>query len=155
MRAVHDVQTPRHCWHSQSPSGDPMGLHTPMYDMHLALGAKMIDFHGWEMPLHYGSQVEEHHQVRNDCGVFDASHMSTTDIQGPDAEALLLRVLSNNVGLLQQTGAGHYSALLNEQGGVIDDLIVFRMPDGFRLINNAFTREAVQSWLQQHAAGLA
>ncbi|NLD15054.1 MAG: glycine cleavage system aminomethyltransferase GcvT [Gammaproteobacteria bacterium] len=131
-----------------------MGLHTPMYDMHLALGAKMIDFHGWEMPLHYGSQVEEHHQVRNDCGVFDASHMSTTDIQGPDAEALLLRVLSNNVGLLQQTGAGHYSALLNEQGGVIDDLIVFRMPDGFRLINNAFTREAVQGWLQQQAAGL-
>lgn len=131
-----------------------MGLHTPMYDMHLALGAKMIDFHGWEMPLHYGSQVEEHHQVRNDCGVFDASHMSTTDITGPDAEQLLLRVLSNNVGLLQQTGAGHYSAILNEQGGVIDDLIVFRMDNGFRLINNAFTRETVQPWLQQHAAGM-
>lgn len=132
-----------------------MGLHTPMYDMHLALGAKMIDFHGWEMPLHYGSQVEEHHQVRNDCGVFDASHMSTTDISGADAEALLLRVLSNNVGLLQETGAGHYSAMLNEQGGVIDDLIVFRMPDGFRLINNAFTRDAVQGWLARHAQGLS
>lgn len=131
-----------------------MGLHTPMYDMHLALGAKMIDFHGWEMPLHYGSQVEEHHQVRNDCGVFDASHMSTTDITGPDAESLLLKVLSNNVTLLQKAGAGHYSAMLNEQGGVIDDLIVFRMDDGFRLINNAFTRDKVQPWLQQHAAGL-
>ena len=131
-----------------------MGLHTPMYDMHLALGAKLVDFHGWEMPLHYGSQVEEHHQVRNDCGVFDASHMNTTDISGADAEQLLLRVLSNNVGLLQASGAGHYSAMLNERGGVIDDLIVFRLDDGFRLINNAFTREAVQAWLQQQSAGL-
>jgi aminomethyltransferase len=131
-----------------------MGLHTPMYDMHLALGAKMVDFHGWDMPLHYGSQVEEHHQVRNDCGVFDASHMSTTDVSGTDAQRLLLRLLSNNVSLLQEPGAGHYSAMLNNNGGVIDDLIVFRMEDGFRLINNAFTRSAVQPWLQQHAAGL-
>lgn len=131
-----------------------MGLHTPMYDMHLALGAKMINFHGWDMPLHYGSQVEEHHQVRNDCGVFDASHMSSTDISGADAETLLLKVLSNNVGLLTTTGDGHYSAMLNEQGGVIDDLIVFRLEDGFRLINNAFTRDVVQPWLVQQAAGL-
>lgn len=131
-----------------------MGLHTPMYDMHLALGAKMIDFHGWDMPLHYGSQVEEHHQVRNDCGVFDASHMSSTDITGVDAEQLLLKVLSNNVALLTTSGAGHYSAMLNEQGGVIDDLIVFRLDNGYRLINNAFTRDTVQPWLQQQAAGM-
>ena len=131
-----------------------MGLHTPLYDMHLALGAKMIDFHGWDMPLHYGSQVEEHHQVRNDCGVFDVSHMSTTDITGADAEQLLLHILSNNIALLTEAGAGHYSALLNEQGGVIDDLIVFRMEYGFRLINNEFTSDRVQSWLKQQANGL-
>lgn len=131
-----------------------MGLHTPMYDMHLALGAKMIDFHGWDMPLHYGSQVEEHHQVRNDCGVFDISHMSTTDIAGADAEKLLRKVLSNDVVRLLAPGAGHYSALLNEQGGVIDDLIAYRMEWGYRLINNSFTLDGVQTWLASHARGL-
>lgn len=131
-----------------------MGLHTPMHDMHLALGAKMIDFHGWEMPLHYGSQVEEHNQVRNDCGVFDVSHMCTTDVSGADAERLLRKVLSNDVARLSENGAGHYSAMLNEHGGVIDDLIAFRTDWGFRLINNAFTRDSVGSWLTLHSAGL-
>ena len=64
-----------------------MGLRTPMYDMHLALGAKMVDFNGWDMPLHFGSQVDEHHHVRNECGVFDISHMSIFDIQGEQAQA--------------------------------------------------------------------
>lgn len=132
-----------------------MGLQTPMHDMHLALGAKMINFHGWDMPLHYGSQVEEHHQVRNECGIFDVSHMCITDIGGADAEAFLRQVLSNDVARLEHPGAGHYSALLNAEGGVIDDLIAFRMDKGFRLISNAFTRDSVQPWLQQHSAGHA
>lgn len=129
-----------------------MGLRTPMYDMHLALGAKMINFSGWEMPLHYGSQVEEHLHVRSECGVFDASHMCITDISGPDAEAFLRRVLSNDVARLRSLGAGHYSAVLNEQGGVIDDLIAFRTAEGYRLITNAITRQSLQSWLQQQAS---
>ncbi len=74
-----------------------MGLRTPMYDMHLALGAKMVDFNGWDMPLHFGSQVDEHHHVRNECGVFDISHMSIFDIQGEQAQAFLQYVLSNDV----------------------------------------------------------
>lgn len=127
-----------------------MGQHTPMYEMHLALGAKMINFSGWDMPLHYGSQVEEHHHVRNECGVFDVSHMCTTDIGGTDAEAFMRHVLSNDVARLQP-GAGHYSAMLNEQGGVIDDLIAFRTPDGFRLITNALTRERTNDWLKLQA----
>lgn len=129
-----------------------MGLKTPLHDMHLALGAKMIDFHGWDMPLHYGSQVEEHHQVRNECGIFDVSHMCITDIHGTDAQAFLQRVLSNDVARLANPGAGHYSAMLNPEGGVIDDLIAFHLPDGYRLVSNAFTREAVQGWLKQQAS---
>lgn len=131
-----------------------MGLRTPMYDMHLALGAKMIDFSGWQLPLHYGSQVDEHHQVRNECGVFDVSHMCITDISGTDADAFLRYMLSNDVARLQP-GAGHYSAMLNADGGVLDDLIVFRTPEGFRLITNALTCTTSQSWLAQHAEKFA
>lgn len=129
-----------------------MGLHTPMYDMHLALGAKMIDFNGWDMPLHYGSQVDEHHHVREECGVFDVSHMCITDITGPDAEAFLRLVLSNDVAKLQPN-TGHYSAMLTEHGGVVDDLVAFRTESGFRLITNARTRETANQWLKQHAQG--
>ena len=131
-----------------------MGLHTPMYDLHLALGAKMVDFRGWDMPLHYGSQVEEHHQVRQDCGVFDISHVAVTDIQGPDASALLRRLLCNDVEKLSDLGSGHYSALLNEQGGVIDEALVFKTPTGFRSLTNAATRERVQSWFTLQAENL-
>lgn len=131
-----------------------MGLHTPMHDMHLAMGAKMINFGGWEMPLHYGSQVEEHQQVRNECGVFDVSHMSITDISGPQAIEFLQLVLSNDVASLD-TGNGHYTAMLNVNGGVIDDLIAFRTAKGLRLINNAATRQQITQWLQQHAEGYA
>lgn len=127
-----------------------MGLRTPMYDMHLALGAKMINFSGWELPLHYGSQVDEHHHVRNECGVFDVSHMCITDVSGTDAEPFLRLMLSNDVARLTASGAGHYSAMLNEQGGVIDDLIVFRTAEGFRLITNALTCQKIQGWLKQH-----
>lgn len=131
-----------------------MGLRTPLYDMHLALGAKMIDFSGWDMPLHYGSQVEEHHQVRRECGLFDVSHMCTTDISGADAHKLLQLVLANDVARLTQLGAGHYSAMLNQDGGVIDDMMVFSTSFGYRLITNASSREKTNAWLKQQAAGM-
>ena len=132
-----------------------MGLRTPLYDMHLALGAKMVDFNGWDMPLHYGSQVEEHHHVRKECGVFDISHMSIFDIQGAQAQAFLQQLLSNDVALLDTVGSAQHSLMLNEQGGVIDDLMVFQTESGYRLVSNAVTRARVQAWLEQHAESFA
>lgn len=132
-----------------------MGLRTPMYEMHLALGAKMVDFNGWDMPLHYGSQVDEHHQVRNECGVFDISHMSIFDVQGDQAEAFLQHLLSNDVARLITVGQGQHSTFLNENAGVIDDVMVFKQPFGYRLIGNALTRESVQQWLEQHATAFS
>ena len=95
-----------------------MGQRTPLYDLHLALGAKMVDFGGWDMPLHYGSQVEEHHEVRRDCGVFDVSHMTVIDITGLQAKQWLQYLLANDVERLNTPGRALYSAMLNEQGGV-------------------------------------
>src|SRR5690606_36701683 len=95
----------------------PMGERTHLYDLHLALGAKMIDCSGWEMPLHYGSQVEEHHQVRRDCGVFDVSHLCVVDVTGPAAQGYLQRLLANDVARLDATGKALYSVALNERGG--------------------------------------
>lgn len=130
-----------------------MGQRTPLYDQHLALGAKMVDFGGWDMPLHYGSQVEEHHQVRRDCGVFDVSHMTVVDVVGAQAQAYLQRLLANDVARLAQVGKALYSAMLNDQGGVIDDLIVYLTDDGYRLVVNASTRDKDIAWLQAQAAG--
>ncbi|MGE8503154.1 MAG: glycine cleavage system aminomethyltransferase GcvT [Pseudomonas sp.] len=129
-----------------------MGQRTPLYDLHLALGAKMVDFGGWDMPLHYGSQVEEHHQVRRECGVFDVSHMCVVDVSGSQAQAYLQRLLANDVARLQSTGKALYSAMLNEQGGVIDDLIVYRSADGYRLVLNAGTRDKDLAWMHAQAA---
>ena len=130
-----------------------MGQRTPLYDQHLALGAKMVDFGGWDMPLHYGSQVEEHHQVRRDCGVFDVSHMTVVDVVGAQTQAYLQRLLANDVARLAQVGKALYSAMLNDQGGVIDDLIVYLTEDGYRLVVNASTRDKDIAWLQAQAAG--
>ncbi|EPN14336.1 glycine cleavage system aminomethyltransferase T, partial [Pseudomonas syringae pv. actinidiae ICMP 18804] len=91
-----------------------MGQRTPLFDLHLALGAKMVDFGGWDMPLHYGSQVEEHHQVRRDCGVFDVSHMNVIDVLGREAKAWLRRLLANDVDKLKTPGRALYSAMLDE-----------------------------------------
>ena len=129
-----------------------MGQRTPLYDLHLALGAKMVDFGGWDMPLHYGSQVEEHHQVRRDCGVFDVSHMTVVDVQGPQAMAYLQRLLANDVARLQSPGKALYSAMLNEQGGVIDDLIVYLTAEGYRVVLNASTRDKDLAWMRQQGA---
>src|SRR5690606_1228329 len=115
------------------------------------LGAKMVDFGGWDMPLHYGSQVEEHHQVRRDCGVFDVSHMCVVDVGGPGARAYLQRLLANDVARLEAPGKALYSAMLNEQGGVIDDLIVYLTDQGYRLVLNAGTRDKDLAWMHAQA----
>lgn len=130
-----------------------MGQRTPLYDQHCALGAKMVDFGGWDMPLHYGSQVEEHHQVRRDCGVFDVSHMTVVDVAGAEAKAYLQRLLANDVERLQGIGKALYSGMLNEQGGVVDDLIVYLTESGYRLVVNAATRDKDLAWMQGQAAG--
>ncbi len=130
-----------------------MGQRTPLYDLHLALGAKMVDFGGWDMPLHYGSQVDEHHQVRTDCGVFDVSHMTVVDVAGSQAQAYLQRLLSNDVERLKTPGKALYSAMLNELGGVVDDLIVYLTTSGYRLVVNAATRDKDLAWMHKQADG--
>ncbi|HHM8617694.1 TPA: glycine cleavage system aminomethyltransferase GcvT [Pseudomonas aeruginosa] len=130
-----------------------MGLRTPLYELHVALGAKMVDFGGWDMPLHYGSQVEEHHQVRRDCGVFDVSHMAVVDVSGEQATAYLQHLLANDVARLGETGKALYSAMLNEDGGVVDDLIVYLTENGYRVVVNASTRDKDIAWMQAQAAG--
>lgn len=130
-----------------------MGQRTPLYDLHVALGAKIVDFGGWDMPLHYGSQVEEHHQVRRDCGVFDVSHMTVVDVTGSQAKVYLQHLLANDVDRLQVLGKALYSGMLNEQGGVIDDLIVYLTAEGYRVVVNASTRDKDLAWMQQQSAG--
>ncbi|TRX75189.1 glycine cleavage system aminomethyltransferase GcvT [Pseudomonas mangiferae] len=130
-----------------------MGQRTPLYDLHLALGAKLVDFNGWDMPLHYGSQVDEHHQVRNDCGVFDVSHMTIIDVEGTGAEAFLRYLLANDVARLDTPGKALYSTLLNDHGGVLDDLVVYRLAHGYRLVVNAATRARDLAWLEARSEG--
>lgn len=130
-----------------------MGQRTPLYEQHLALGAKMVDFGGWDMPLHYGSQVEEHHQVRRDCGVFDVSHMTVVDVTGAQAKAWLQHLLANDVERLKTPGKALYSGMLNPRGGVVDDLIVYLTDWGYRVVVNAATRDKDLAWMQQQTAG--
>src|SRR3546814_20820533 len=115
----------------------------------------MVDFGGGDLPLHYGSQVEEHHQVLRDCGVFDVSHMTVFDVSGEQARDYLQRLLANDVARLKSTGRALYSAMLNERGGVIDDLIVYLTDWGYRLVVNASTRDKDLAWMQAQAAGFA
>ncbi|MFU8784533.1 glycine cleavage system aminomethyltransferase GcvT [Aliidiomarina sp.] len=122
---------------------------TPLYNNHVQAGAKMVDFHGWEMPLNYGSQIEEHHAVRRDVGMFDVSHMTIVDVTGRDAKPYLRHLLANDVAKLTTPGKALYSAMLNEEGGVIDDLIVyFFNEDSYRLVVNSATRDKDMAWLE-------
>jgi aminomethyltransferase len=130
-----------------------VGQQTALYQKHLEAGAKMVDFAGWDMPINYGSQIEEHNQVRQHAGVFDVSHMTVVDLAGTDAENYLRYLLANDVARLDETGRALYSAMLNEEGGVIDDLIVYRMTQGFRLVVNCATREKDLAWMTSQAAG--
>ena len=132
-----------------------MGLRTPLYQQHLAAGAKMVDFCGWDMPLNYGSQMEEHHQVRRDVGMFDVSHMTVVDVTGSEAKAFLRYLLANDVERLTTAGKALYSGMLNEAGGVVDDLIVYLAENGYRLVVNAATREKDLAWMNSKAEGYA
>ncbi|ATD05433.1 MULTISPECIES: glycine cleavage system aminomethyltransferase GcvT [Pseudoalteromonas] len=115
---------------------------TVLHAKHLEAGAKMVDFHGWEMPINYGSQIEEHHAVRQDAGMFDVSHMTIVDIEGVDAKAFLQKLVANDVAKLTVAGKALYTGMLNEQGGVIDDLIIYFFTETqYRLVVNSATRE--------------
>ena len=119
---------------------------------HRALGAKMVDFGGWDMPLNYGSQIEEHHQVRRDAGMFDVSHMTVVDLHGPRTREFLRHLLANSIDKLTKSGKALYSCMLNEKGGVIDDLIVyFLTEDFFRVVVNASTRDKDLAWIEKQA----
>lgn len=125
-----------------------MAQRTPLYAAHVELGAKIVDFGGWDMPLHYGSQLAEHHQVRGHCGMFDVSHMASVDVEGADASRFLRRLLANDVIKLQAPGMGLYSVMLNDHGGVVDDLIVHALGDNrFRLVVNCGTRDKDLAWM--------
>jgi aminomethyltransferase len=133
-----------------------MGLKTALYDTHVQQGAKIVDFGGWEMPLHYGSQIEEHHAVRRDAGMFDVSHMSVVDLQGARVREFLRNLLANDVGRLKSPGKALYSCMLLPEGGVIDDLIVYFMSDTwFRMVVNAGTRGKDLAWIRGHAQPFA
>jgi len=119
---------------------------------HRALGARMVDFGGWDMPLNYGSQIEEHHQVRRDAGMFDVSHMTVIDLHGENVRAFLRHLVANSVAKLTAPGKALYTCMLNENGGVIDDLIIYYLTESrFRLVVNAATREKDLTWINQHA----
>jgi aminomethyltransferase len=125
---------------------------TILNETHRAAGAKMVDFGGWDMPLNYGSQIEEHHQVRRDAGMFDVSHMTVVDLHGPRTREFLRHLLANSVDKLQKSGKALYSCMLDENGGVIDDLIVyFLTEDFFRVVVNAATRDKDLAWIEQQA----
>jgi len=129
-----------------------MGLRTPLYDAHLAAGAKMVPFGDWDMPLHYGSQIEEHHAVRRAAGMFDVSHMRILDLAGARTRDFLRHLLANDVAKLKIPGKALYSCMLNETGGVIDDLIVYFLADHrFRLVVNAGAAVKDLAWVRRHA----
>ena len=129
-----------------------MGLKTPLYPKHVEADARIVDFGGWDMPLHYGSQVEEHHAVRNHAGAFDVSHMTVVDLHGDRATEFLRHLLANDVAKLKEAGTALYTCMLNADGGVVDDLIVYFLgPSRYRLVVNAATREKDVAWITEHA----
>ena len=129
-----------------------MSRQTALYDKHVQSGAKIIVFAGWQMPIHYGSQIEEHHRVRNDAGMFDVSHMTVLDLEGKSVKPFLRYLLANDVARLSQVGKAMYTCMLNQQGGVIDDLIVyFLREEHYRLVVNAATRDKDIAWIETHA----
>ncbi len=133
-----------------------MANRTVLYDQHVVAGAKMVDFAGWDMPLHYGSQIEEHHRVRREAGMFDVSHMAVVDLHGPRTRAFLAYLLANDPSRLILPGKALYSCMLNEQGGVLDDLIIyFLREDWFRVVVNAAMRQSDLAWIRQVAEQFA
>lgn len=121
-------------------------MKTPLAELHAAAGARLIEFAGWEMPVHYGSQLDEHHAVRNHAGCFDVSHMAVVDVNDQHGEQLLRHLLVSDVAKLK-VGNAIYTLMLNDRGGIVDDLIAYRRADGFRLVVNAGTTEKDLTWL--------
>ncbi|PJA40423.1 MAG: glycine cleavage system protein T, partial [Lysobacterales bacterium CG_4_9_14_3_um_filter_62_6] len=129
-----------------------MSKQTILNSTHRALGARMVDFGGWDMPINYGSQINEHHQVRRDAGMFDVSHMTVVDLHGARVRGFLRYLLANDIDKLQKPGKALYSCMLNAHGGVIDDLIVYYQSEAFfRMVVNASTREKDLEWLAEQA----
>ena len=123
---------------------------TPLFNKHNEMGAKLVDFGGWNMPIHYGSQIDEHHQVRKDAGMFDVCHMTIVDLRGTDVYDYLARLMANDIAkIADKPGKALYSCMLNNDGGVIDDLIIYAMePDWARVIVNSATREKDLNWMR-------
>jgi aminomethyltransferase len=131
-----------------------MSQKTVLYEKHVEYGGKIVDFAGWQMPVNYGSQIDEHHQVRKDAGMFDVSHMTVIDLTGKDVKSFLQHLLANDVARLKDQGKALYSCMLNHNGGVIDDLIVYYMHDGwYRMVVNAATRDKDLAWIDEQSAG--
>jgi len=129
---------------------------TPLHACHLSMGARLVDFHGWEMPLHYGSQLEEHEIVRKSAGMFDVSHMTVVDVLGAGGRQFLRKLLTNDVDQLQHNGRALYTCMCNEHGGIIDDLIVYqRASDNYRLVLNSATRERDLAWIREKVSGFS
>ncbi|KAA0439231.1 MAG: glycine cleavage system protein T, partial [Candidatus Thioglobus sp.] len=127
---------------------------TPLYQAHIDAGGKMVDFGGWEMALNYGSQLEEHNQVRTDAGMFDVSHMTVVDFKGIEAKKFLQILLANDVAKLKTQGKALYSCMLNEAGFVVDDLIVYYQNDNnYRMVINATSTEKDIAWINAQAKG--
>src|SRR5262245_24667441 len=130
-----------------------LGRRTPLYDLHVALGARMVDFGGWDMPVNYGSQIEEHHAVRREAGIFDVSHMCVIDVRGAKVREFFSNLIANDVAKLKVSGKALYSCMLNDAGGVIDDLIVYYIDESwFRTVVNAGTRDKDLAWMRKVAA---
>jgi len=132
-----------------------MGNRTPLFEAHKRLGAKIVDFAGWDMPLHYGSQLDEHNRVRADAGMFDVSHMTVVDVEGPQVREFLRTLLANDVDRLLP-GKALYSCMLNQEGGVLDDLIAYFLGEGcYRIIVNAATRDKDLAWMRRQSESFA
>ena len=131
-----------------------MANKTILFNKHIESNAKMVDFHGWDMPLNYGSQIEEHHAVRQDAGMFDVSHMTVVDVMGNDAGAFLRKLLANDVAKLKVPGKALYAGMLDENAGIIDDLITYYLTDThYRVVVNSGTREKDLAWIAKQAQG--
>lgn len=129
-----------------------MGNKTPLFECHIEMGGRMVDFGGWEMPVHYGSQLDEHHAVRRGAGMFDVSHMTVVDLAGSRTRAFLQRLLANDVAKLKLRGKALYSCMLADDGGILDDLIVYFFDENnYRMVVNAATREKDLAWISEHA----
>jgi len=130
-----------------------MGSKTPLHEKHVDAGARIVDFGGWDMPLHYGSQKEEHHAVRQGAGVFEVSHMTIVDLRGDRARDFLRYLVANDVAKLHEYGKALYTCMLNPEGGVIDDLIIYYLSDtDYRIVVNAATRDKDLAWITKQAA---